>query len=299
MPHVDSWTGGVAGNCFPHDGRHCLHRHARCAAARDCTSPPRPPKPTSTVASIEGATWILASVDGEPPIAGTYLTLTINGPQFGGFDGCNSFGGQHQSGTPVVKPDGTISAPAFSATAAGCPTDAVLDQANRYLEAMTQQAKARVIDDRLHIIDSSGGAALVFARQPPLIERPIELAGTSWRLTDRDGIYSDEPTTMVFLDDRSAVGTTACRDYALGYTANAGRIRIPYKGMADSAEPCSRGAIKREHLFIEEFGWANEYSTHYIQGALRSLRMVVRTSRGKTLTFAPLSKISNTIFDRR
>ena len=45
---------------------------------------------------------------------------------------------------------------------AGCPTDAILDQANRYLEAMTQQAKARVIDDRLHIIDSSGGAALVF-----------------------------------------------------------------------------------------------------------------------------------------
>ena len=55
------------------------------------------PEPTSTVASIDGATWILASVDGRPTIAGTYLTLTINGPQFGGFDGCNAFGGQHQS----------------------------------------------------------------------------------------------------------------------------------------------------------------------------------------------------------
>ena len=198
----------------------------------------------------------------------------------------------------MVKPDGTISAPAFAITAAGCQTDAMLDQANRYLEAMTQQARARVADGRLHIIDSSGGVALVFARQPPLAGRTIELAGTSWRLADRDGIYGEEPTTVVFLDDRAAVGTTACRDYALGYTADAGRIRIPYKGMAGSAEGCSRDAIKREHLFIEDFGRANEYSTHYTQGDLRSLRMVVRTSRGKTLTFAPLSTRPNTIFDR-
>ena len=190
------------------------------------------PEPTSTVALIDGAAWILASVDGEPPIEGTYRTLTINSPQFGGFDGCNSFGGQHQSETPVPKPEGTISAPAFAVTAAGCPTDAILYQANRYLEAMTRDLACCVIGDRLHIIDSSGGVALAFTRQPPLIEPSIELAGSSWRLAVRDGIYGDEPTTVVFLDDRSAVGTTACRDYALGYTANAVCFRVPYKRMA-------------------------------------------------------------------
>ena len=249
-------------------------------------------EPTPVEDSIDGATWILETIDGQPPVAGTRLTLTIHGPRFGGFDGCNSFGGQHQSGTPVVEPDGSISAPLFAITAAGCPTDAVLDQANRYLEAMTQEARARVVDDHLHIIDSTGDVALVFARQTPLVGRLIDLAGTSWRLVDRDGIYGEPPTTLVFLSDRAAVGTTACRDYAMGYTANSGRISIPYQGMAGSAEPCSRDAIDREHLFIQDFGWANEYSTHYVQGVLRSLRMVVRTSRGKTLTFAPLSKLS-------
>ncbi len=89
------------------------------------------PEPTPTVASIDGATWILESVDGQPPIAGTYLTLTINGPQFGGFDGCNSFGGRHESGTSVVKPDGTISVPPFGGAMADCLTDTILDQANR------------------------------------------------------------------------------------------------------------------------------------------------------------------------
>ena len=137
------------------------------------------PEPTPTVASIDGATWILESVDGQPPIAGTYLTLTINGPQFGGFDGCNSFGGRHESGTSVVKPNGTISVPPFGGTMADCPTDTILDQANRYLGVMTQQARARVVDGRLHIIDSSGDVALVFARQTPLAGRTIDLAGTS------------------------------------------------------------------------------------------------------------------------
>lgn len=265
-----------------------------CTGAR--TSPPSETavadiitEPTAAEDTIDGATWTLETVDGQPPIAGTYLTLTISGSQFGGFDGCNSFGGRHQSGTPVVKPDGTISVPPFGGTDAGCPTDAVVDQANRYLEVMTQEAKARVVDDRLHIIDRSGAVVLVFARDDnPLIVRLVDLVETSWRLVDDDGTYGERPTTLVFLDDRAAVGTTACRDYTVGYTVNAGRIRIPDKSMAGSVEACSRDAIDREHLFIEDFGWANEYSTHYVQGVLRSLRLVVRTSRGKTLIFEPL-----------
>ncbi|MCY4415785.1 MAG: META domain-containing protein, partial [Chloroflexi bacterium] len=234
---------------------------------------------------------ILETIDGQPPVAGTRLTLTIHGPRFGGFDGCNSFGGQHQSGTPVVEPDGSISAPPFAITAAGCPTDVVLDQANRYLEAMTQEARARVVDDHLHIVNDTGEVALAFAKDDnPVIVRRIELAGTGWRLVDRDGIYGERPTILVFLDDRAAVATS-CRDYALGYTANAGRMRILYTRTAGSAEACSRDPFDRELLFIDDFVWANEYSTHFVQGVLRSLRMVVRTSRSKTLTFQPLPQI--------
>ena len=256
-------------------------------------------EPTPVEHPIDGATWILATIDGQPPIAGTYLTLTIGGSQFGGFDGCNSFGGRHQSGTPVVKLDGTISVPPFGGTDAGCPTDAILEQANRYLEVMTRAVNANVVDDRLHISDRSGDAALVFARQTPLTGRSIDLVGTSWRLVDSDGIYGKRPTTVVFLSDHAAVGTAACRDYAVGYTSNAGRIRIPDTGMAGSAEACSRDAIDREQLFTEDFGWANEYSTHYVQGALRTLRMVVRTSRGKTLIFEPLPQPPHVISDER
>ena len=38
-------------------------------------------EPNAAEDTIDGATWILETVDGQPPIAGTYLTLTISGSQ--------------------------------------------------------------------------------------------------------------------------------------------------------------------------------------------------------------------------
>ena len=255
------------------------------------------PKPSPTRPSIGGATWILKSIDGQPPIAGTYATLTVNGPQFGGFDGCNSFGGRHESGTPVISPDGEISLPPFVKTLQGCVSPpGIMEQADRYLDAMQQPAKGRVVDDRLHIVDGSGEVRLVFVRQAPLAGRPMDLVGTSWRLVDDDLTYGEGVTTLLFLDSRAATGTTICRDYTVGYTASNGGIRMPYKGMSGSTEPCSRDAIEREHLFVEDFGWADEYSVHQVDG---SERLVMRTSKGKTLIFEPLPQPTGAIFDSR
>ena len=254
------------------------------------------PESSLTTPSIDGATWILESLDGQPPIAGTYATLTIDGPQFGGFDGCNYFGGRHESGSLVVKQNGEISLPPSPRTAQGCADPpGILDQANRYLGAMQHQAKARVVDDRLYVIDRSGEVVLVFVRQTPLAGRPMDLVGTSWRLVD-DGTYGEGVTTLLFLDSRAATGATACRDYTVGYTASNGRIRMPYQGMSGSTEPCSKDAIEREHLFVEDFGWANEYSVHQFEG---SERLVMRASKGKTLVFEPLPQPTGAVFDSR
>jgi len=253
------------------------------------------PEPTPTRLPIDGATWILQQVDGQPLIDGTYATLTIDAPRFAGFDGCNSFGGRHESGQPVVKRNGQISLPPFAMTAAGCPTPEILDQADRYLEAMMQQATARVVDDRLHVVDPFGGVALVFVRQRPLAGRSVALAGTSWRLLDDDATYGDGVTTLVFLHSWAAVGTTACRDYQIGYTASNGNIRVPSAGMAGSTEHCSRDAVRREHEFGEDFGWANEYS---VQGVKESEQLVVRTSRGKTMKFESIVAPAGAIFDQ-
>ncbi len=255
------------------------------------------PGSSSTTLSIDGATWILELIDGQPPIAGTYATLIFDGPQFHGFDGCNFIGGRHESSKPIINPDGDILPPPVHGTAMGCMSPpGILDQADRYVEAMQQGTKARVVDDRLHIVDRSGEVVLVFVRQPPLAGRPMDLVGTSWRLVDDDATYGAGTTTLLFLDSRAATGTTACRDYTVGYTASNRRMRMPYKGMSGSTEACSRDAVKREHRFVEDFGWANEYSIHQADG---SERLTVRTSKGKTLTFEPLPQPAGAIFDAR
>ena len=255
------------------------------------------PEPSPTGPSIDGATWILESIDGQPPIRGTYATLTVNGLESGGFDGCNSFGGRHEPRSLVIKQNGEISLPPFGGTDRLCVSPpGIMEQADRYLDAMQQPAKGRVVDDRLHIVDGSGEVRLVFVRQSPLAGRPMDLVGTSWRLVDDDLTYGEGVATLLFLDSRAATGTTACRDYTVGYTAFNGGIRMPDQGMSGSTEPCSRDAVEREHLFVEDFGWANEYSVHQMEG---SERLVVRTSKGKTLTFQPLPEPTGAIFDTR
>ena len=99
-------------------------------------------------------------------------------------------------------------------------------------------------------------------------------------------MYGNGATTLVFLDDRAAVGTTACRDYQIGNSASNGRIRIPYKGLAGSAAQCPRDAVRKEHRYVEDLGWANEYAVDPAGGLQH---MTVRTSRGKSLTFEPLT----------
>lgn len=256
-------------------------------------SPTAAPEPTPIRLPIDGATWILESIDGQSPIADTHLTLTVDGPQFGGFDGCNSFGGRHESGDPVVKRNGKISVPSYAKTAAGCPTPEILDQAKRYLAVMTDESEARVVDDHLHIVDSSGQVVLVFAREQPLPGQPVDLVGTSWRLVDDEGNYGEGDTTILFLNARLATGTTVCRDYTVGYAASAGGIRSYYKGMSGSGERCSSEVSRQEHQFTEDFGWADEYSIDQADGAEL---FVVRTSRGKTLTFEPLPQPASDIF---
>ena len=105
---------------LPHDGRRCLHRHESCAAVRPYRSR-RNHRTNSRRGLDRRRNMDPGNHRRAAPVAGTRLTLTIHGPRFGGFDGCNSFGGQHQSGTPVVRTNGAISVPEFAITRCRLP----------------------------------------------------------------------------------------------------------------------------------------------------------------------------------
>ena len=66
--------------------------------------------------------------------------------------------------------------------------------------------------------------------------------------------------------------------------------------MSGSTEPCPKGEVRKEHQFGEDFGWANEYAVNRAEGYPR---LVVRTSRGKTLTFQVVDRTSDGVLGVR
>ena len=245
-----------------------------------------------------GATWVLESVDESPLIDDTFATLWLNGDTYGGFDGCNSFGGRNEGGALVAKPDGTFSAPGAAQTQMLCVgPDGIMEQADAFTGALIQGEGFRIEGDRLEIIDGAGEVVLALVGQEPLQGRPADLVGSAWRLV----VEGDEDSgvrvpTLAFLTDRIAAGVTACRGYVLGYSASDGRVRFPGTSMTGSTESCANELFGVEGRYTDHFTWADEYSVDESTGE-SVLR--IRTRRGRTLLFEYLPPVVDSIFAGR
>ena len=261
--------------------------------------------PLSTSAPAQSAlpgdaTWILDSLDGRPIIENSFVTLNVNENWVGGYDGCNSYGGQTTGGTSVADADGLFSAPPLARTQRDCAEpEGVTGQADAYVSVLMQGERYRVVGDRLEIFVSGDAARLVFVRQAPLPGDPINLAGSTWRqLTEGDTDGEVRAATLAFLDDRLVAGATACRGYLATYGAtysqSEGSVRFPSQTMLKSPQPCPEESRRLEGEFGDFLTWANEYSV-YEEG--RSIRLGIRSATGETLTFEPLPATVEDIAD--
>ena len=246
-------------------------------------------RPAPGNASPEGVTWVLQTMYGEPVVDGTFVWLWLEGDAYEGVDGCNNYGGVHQHGAPVVGDEGEFDPASMSVTAMLCKSPAgVMEQADEYLRLLGRQGQTlRVEGDRLEILDWSGETGLVFVRQAPLPGHPVELSGTAWELVPDDGAGGGARTaTLVFLDERHAVGITACRGYVASYRVSGERLNSWESGMTESGRSgCAGEARRREGQFTENLSGAVEYS---VSEEDETRRLRIRTSRGKTATFEPL-----------
>ena len=244
----------------------------------------------------DGTVWVLEFLHGKPPIENTFLTLEVNADSFSGSAGCNRFGGRSEGGTPIAGGGGAFSITLIERNLEGCPTAAIGDQENEYMKALGKAKKFRVIGDRLEILETAGDATLVFIKQEALPGNPIELAGTQWRLLAEGDWEEDAPAvTLVFLDDYRAAGIAACRDYLATYGASEGRIGFPQMSMVRSSYPSCSDEIRRlEGRFTTDLSRARDYS---VDKDAASSRLIIRTSRGRTLTFEPLLPAVESIAD--
>ncbi len=247
---------------------------------------------SSPVVRPGGAVWILESMYGKPPIENTFLTLEVNADSFSGSAGCNRYGGRSEGGTPIAGGGGAFSITLIGSTVMGCPT---ADQENAYMRALGKAKRFRVIGDRLEILGTAGDAILVFVKQETLSGTPIALAGTQWQLLTEGDWEGDAPAaTLVFLDDYRAAGAAPCLDYLATYEASEGRIGFSTMLMVGDYSFCADELLKLEGGFTNVLSQARDYSVDKDAG---SNRLLIRTSRGKMLTFEPTLPAVHNITD--
>lgn len=113
---------------------------------------------TASTADLKGD-WTLATLNGNAPIAGTTITLSIDDSNAGGRSGCNHYGGTYNASGEK------LTFPSMAVTEMYCMDPAgIMEQETAYLQALSQAASFSVDENRLEMRSASGETILVFTK---------------------------------------------------------------------------------------------------------------------------------------
>lgn len=231
----------------------------------------------SSAASLEGE-WTLLTLNGAPLLPSTTINVTFaDGQEVGGFSGCNSYGGAY------TAKGGVLHFGQLEMTEMACLEEGVMDQEQAYFAALSDVAKFRLDGDRLELLDKSGAALLIYARQETFTGDPAALIGTEWQLLTLDGsspVDETLPFTLAFTGNRYS-GLAGCRHFEGDYQAGDGDIAFPFIAMVEETCPDADEAYwALEGRFTDALGWARHW--RIVEGQLE-----MRTLRGEVLVFTP------------
>jgi len=186
-------------------------------------------------ASLDGEWQLQAGTNQGKPIpivAGSRITLKIDGTQVGGSAACNTYGGTIQiNGDSIV-----ISA--LSMTEMACQENLMAAEA-AFLAALPGVTGAA--RDGNSLVLSGPQVELRFVLVPPLAD--VDLVGTTWIL---DSLITGEAVsstvgdrvTLTFSDDGTISASTGCREVTGGYTISDGQVQVtldPYDAIGCAA----------------------------------------------------------------
>ena len=216
--------------------------------------------------------WKLESLDGSLILEDRSLRLTVNGNGYGGYDGCNSFGGGHEGSQPVASKDRAFSAPPGMTTLKLCVSrdgsESIMDQADAYTRAIYEGETFRIDGDRLKILDGNGEVRLVFVKRPDLPGEAVDLSGTQWRLLDENDEYGDHSLpTLVFLNEHMVGGATACHSYVADYGSRfRGNLDFEQRRTVGSEDSCTEEMVDLERGFLQRLSISTEYTVDTSSG---------------------------------
>ena len=230
-------------------------------------------EPTGDEAKLDGTEWVLESLSGKPLLEGTNITLEFGDGRYGGYSGCNFYGGNY------TATDATVEFVGGPTTAVGCDRP-ILQQEERYARAFGYGTEVgyRVTGNRLEFVNSTNDVTLVFTQKPQLPMNPADLVGTKWRLRAVSGedIPADALVTLNFPAAGIFNGVLGCIDYSGKYTAEGDDIWFGEYGH-DYAR-CSEG---EELNGVEAELTMNGVTDYRLQGT----ELELLTYTGNTLLF--------------
>jgi heat shock protein HslJ len=143
------------------------------------------PRPADS-AALQDTRWVLVSLGGEPPLAGTAPSAEFTEDQISGSAGCNTYFGTYAvSGSEITIAD-------VANTEMWCmEPEGVMDQEAAFLKALDTVATYRVDADRLELLDEAGSPVLAFG------VRETEPPASADNLPDKTGASAQQESALV------------------------------------------------------------------------------------------------------
>ncbi len=227
-------------------------------------------------ASLEGTQWVLATLNGQPPVEGTTPTAAFAENQISGSAGCNQYSGSY------VASSSNLTIREVAMTEMYCmEPEGVMEQEQSFLAALTSAAGYQVTDGRLEILDPAGTAVLTFTPPAPLPE--VALENTTWSLTTF--VEGETATSLVNgtaitlrLAGGEVGGSAGCNDYGGSYameqsTLHITNVVITEKGCLEPA-----GTMEQEARYTDILRNVTTF-------ALDANQLTLSTTDGRSLLF--------------
>lgn len=209
----------------------------------------------AATADLAGTSWIMTSLDGQPPVEGTTVSLSFNSAtEVSGNSGCNGFGGSYET-------DGFhIEFGPLVGTLIACAGEGVMEQETAFREALENAA--------FYDVTTAGMLRLFDADSTMLVElspASTTLDGTAWTVVNYNngreavvGVIEDTELTAVFDGDQIS-GSAGCNRYFGGFAAADGEIEIGPLASTRMACP-EEGVMEQEAQFLAALESAATYT---------------------------------------
>ena len=231
--------------------------------------------------------WVLTSLNSGSPVEESRITLTFAEGSVSGFTGCNYYGDEY-----TMADEGTLTIPEIAITERLClMPKGVMPQETAYIEALSDAAAYRVMDDRLEIDDAAGETILVFTLKEELLMDPNALEGIEWQLISWNcrSPLEDSTITIAFATGEIS-GHAGCRDYVGTYEASGDDIWFTSIGMEGLTGLKSEALLKQEAEYTTNLSLATNYR-------LSEGQLEIFTAPGGVLIYGPVSEEKTSGFE--